>query len=162
MANAAQEASQARVARIAGAMYVLTMATAIFSEFVVKSSLVVPGDATHTAQNIIASERLYRIGIASDLVTATGVVVLIWALYVLLRPVDRNLALLAAFWRLGEAAILYALTLNSLVVLALLSGADYLKWPKSMTSRVGKPRRTFDREPTPKTASARPASRRLS
>jgi hypothetical protein len=108
-------------------MYVITTATALFSELVVKSSLSVPGDATRTARNIIGSERLFRIGLASDLATATGVVVLIWALYVLLRPVDRNLAMLAVFWRLGEAMILYVLTLDSLVVLGLLSGADYLK-----------------------------------
>ncbi len=127
MTNAAPEAAQARAARIAGAMYLITTATAVFSEFVVKSSLIVRGDATQTAQNIIGSERLFRIGIASDLASATGVVVLTWALYVLLRPVDRNLALLAAFWRLAEAAVLCVVTLNSLVVLVLLSGADYLK-----------------------------------
>jgi hypothetical protein len=108
-------------------MYLITTATAFFSEFVVKSSLIVRGDATQTAQNIIGSERLFRIGIASDLASATGVVALTWALYVLLKPVDRNLALLAAFWRLAEAAILCVMTLNSFVVLGLLSGAAYLK-----------------------------------
>lgn len=127
MPNATREAAQARAARIAGAMYLMTTATAVFSELVVKSSLIVRGDATQTAQNIVGSERLFRIGIASDLVSATGVVVLTWALYVLLALVDRNLALLGAFWRLAEAAILCVVTLNSLVVLGLLSGADYLK-----------------------------------
>jgi hypothetical protein len=47
-------------------MYLITTATAVFSEFVVKSSLIV-GDATETAQNLIRSERLFRIGVASDL-----------------------------------------------------------------------------------------------
>jgi hypothetical protein len=108
-------------------MYLITTATAFFSEFVVKSSLIVRGDATQTAQNIIASERLFRIGIASDLASAAGVVALTWSLYVLLRPVDRNLALLAAFWRLAEAAILCVMAVSSMVVLLLLSGADYLK-----------------------------------
>jgi hypothetical protein len=126
MTTAAAEAAQARAARIAGAMYLITTATAVFSEFVVRSSLIV-SDATQTAHNIIASERLFRIGIASDLASAAGVVVLTWALYVLLRPVDRNLALLATFWRLAEAAMLCVVALNSVVVLVLLSGADYLK-----------------------------------
>ena len=49
------------------------------------------------------------------------------ALYVLLKPVNKDLAMLAAFWRLAEATILCVMTLGNLIVLALLSGADYLK-----------------------------------
>jgi hypothetical protein len=86
----------------------------------------VRGDATQTAQNIIGSERLFRVGIATDIVTFTGVVVLTWALYVLLRPVGRNLALLAVLLRLVEVAIHYVATLFSLGALILLSGAGYL------------------------------------
>ncbi len=107
-------------------MYLITMATGIFGESFVRGSLIVR-DATQTAQNIIGSERLFRIGVATDLATFSGVVVLIWALYVMLRPVDRNLALLAVYLRLAEVAIHYIATLFSLVALVLLSGADYLK-----------------------------------
>jgi uncharacterized protein DUF4386 len=126
MTDATSEAVQARAARLAGAMYLIIMVTAIFGESFVRSSLIVRGDATQTAQNIIGSERLFRIGIAADLATFTGVVVLIWALYVLLRPVGRNLALLAVFLRLAEVAIHYVATLFGLVALVFLSGADYL------------------------------------
>jgi hypothetical protein len=107
-------------------MYLIPMATAIFGESFIRGKLIVRGNATQTAQNIIGSERLFRIGIATDLVTFTGVLVLIWALYVLLRPVDRNLAILAAFSRLVEVAIHYVATLFSLVALVLVGGADYL------------------------------------
>jgi hypothetical protein len=107
-------------------MYLITMASGVFG-FFVKSSLLVPGDATATAQNIIGSERLFRIGIVSDLATSAGVLVLTWALYVLLRPVNKDLALLAAFFRLVENAIGFVATLGSLVALVLLSGAGYLK-----------------------------------
>jgi hypothetical protein len=127
MANANTEVAQARAARIAGAMYLITMATAIFGESFVRGSLIVRGDATQTAQNIIGAEQLFRISIATDLVTFTGVLVLVWALYVLLRPVDRSLAILAAFFRLVEVAIHYVATLFSLVALMLLGGADHLK-----------------------------------
>ena len=127
MTNTTTETAQARAARLAGAMYLITMATAIFGESFVRGSLFVSGDAVQTAQNIIESERLFRISIATDLFTYTGVVVLIWALYVLLRPVDRNLALLAVLMRLAEVAILYVATLGSSVALVLLSGADYLQ-----------------------------------
>jgi Domain of unknown function (DUF4386) len=102
MTDATPEAAQARAARLAGAMYLIAMATAIFGESFVRGSLIVRGDATKTAENIIGSERLFRVGIAADLATFTGVVVLIWALYVLLRPVHRNLAVLAVFLRLSE------------------------------------------------------------
>jgi len=128
MTNAATEAAQARAARIAGAMYLITMATAVFNEFfVLRASVIVPGDATRTAQNIVEHERLFRVGIASDLVAFTGVVVLTLALYVLLESVNKDLAMLAAFWRLAEVAILCVGTLAGSIVLALLSGADYLK-----------------------------------
>ena len=127
MTNATRDATPTRAARVAGAIYLITSATAAFVELFVRASLIVRGDATQSAQNIIGSERLFRIGIAFDLATFTGVLLLIWALYVLLRPVDRNLALLAVFLRLAEVAILCVVTLNSLVALRLLSGAEYLK-----------------------------------
>lgn len=126
MKNSTVEAAQARAARLAGAMYLITMATAIFGESFVRGSLFVGGDANQTAQNIMQSEQLFRMSMATDLITYTGVVVLIWALYVLLRPVDRSLALLALLLRLAEVAVVYVAILGSLVALTLLSGADYL------------------------------------
>jgi hypothetical protein len=107
-------------------MYLLAMATGIFGESFVRGSLIVRGDAERTAQNIAASETLFRTGIATDLVTFTAVIVLAWALYVLLRPVDRNLALLALLLRLAEVAVHYTATVFSLAALVLLGDADYL------------------------------------
>jgi hypothetical protein len=102
------------------------MATGIFGEVFVRGSLLV-GDTTKTAQNIIGAERLFRIGIVSDLTTFIGVLVLTWALYVLLRPVDQSLALLAAFFRLVEVAVSIAATIFTLVALRLLSSDEFLK-----------------------------------
>jgi len=124
--NTSPEAARAKAARLAGGMYLITMATAIFGQSFVRGSLLVRGDATQTAQNIIESERLFRIGIATDVVTFTGVVVLTWALYTWLRPMGRNLALLAVLFRLVEVAIHYVSTLFSVVALLLLGGAHYL------------------------------------
>lgn len=121
------EPAQRAAAKVVGFLYLLTMATAIFGQSYVRGQLIVRGDATKTAQNIIGAERLFRLSIAADLVTYTGVLVLIWAFYVLLRPVNKNLALLAVFFRLAETAVLCVATVNSLIVLKLLSGADYLK-----------------------------------
>lgn len=108
-------------------MYLIALASALFGQFFVQASLFVSGDAEQTAHNIIERQQLFRIGIASDLIAFAEVVVLTLALYVLLEPVNRHLAMLAAFWRLAEATILCVITLGSLIVLALLSGADYLK-----------------------------------
>jgi hypothetical protein len=56
-----------------------------------------------------------------------SVVVLLTALYVILKPVNRGLALLAALWRLVAGLMWLAMTLNLLDALRLLSGADYLR-----------------------------------
>lgn len=72
--------SQRVAARVAGIAYLVTFATANFAEFYVDSKLIVDGDSAKTAANIIASERLFRLGIASNLFTFAAVVPLIVAL----------------------------------------------------------------------------------
>jgi len=121
------DASQRKAARIVGAAYLLAIVTAAFGEFYVRARLVVPNDTVQTAQNILANERLFRLGTASDLATYVIDVVLIAALYIVLRPVDRSLALLAAFWRIVETAVLVGVTLADFDALRILSGADRLR-----------------------------------
>src|SRR6266540_3484272 len=112
------EPAQHTAAKVVGFLYLFTMATSIFGYYT-RSRLIVPGDAVQTARNIGASERLFRMGIVSDLITFACVVILIWGLYVVLKPINRNLALLAAFWRLVENSILAVTTLNAFVALRL-------------------------------------------
>jgi hypothetical protein len=119
--------AQHTAARVIGILYPIQMATGIFGEVFARGPLIVSGDPTKTADNIIASEQLFRLSVAGDLITYILVMVLTWAFYVLLRPVNRHLALLGAFFRLSELAVLCMATVNSLVVLRLLSGAAYLK-----------------------------------
>jgi hypothetical protein len=119
--------AQRTLAKVVGALYLIQMATGVFGQVVVRDQLIIRGDATKTAQNIIAAQPMFRLSIIGDLITCTTVIVLIWALYVLLRPVNQRLALLAVLLRLAENAILCAATVNSLVVLKVLSGADYLR-----------------------------------
>jgi hypothetical protein len=118
---------QRSAAKIVGFLYLFQMATAVFGDSYVRGQLVIRGDATATAQNILGSERLFRLSIAGDLVTYTAVIALIWAFYVLVRPVNKNVVLLAVWFRLAETAILCVATVGSLIALQLLSGADYLK-----------------------------------
>jgi hypothetical protein len=102
--------SQRKVALIAGLGLLVIELLAPFAQFGVLQALVVPADATATVNNIIASEGLFRSGIAAFLIVIMQDVVVAWALYVLLRPVNRTLALLTAWLRLVFAAVFgYAL-----------------------------------------------------
>ena len=71
---------QRRWARVVGVSYVFALAPAVFAEFYVKGRLV-SDNAIVTAQNIIAPERVYRLGIASNLLVFATDVVLVTALY---------------------------------------------------------------------------------
>ena len=122
-------ASQSRAARLAGLLYLVAMATGLFAEFYVRfpSRLIVSGDVVKTAANILANERLYRIGIANNILTFAIDVMLIWALYVLLRPVNRNLALLAVFFRIVETTLACTAIVQYYVAMQLISESDHLK-----------------------------------
>ena len=99
---------------------------AIFANYFVFSRLIVSGDVAATANNIIASEMLFRAGIVSWLIVLTLDVVVAWGLYVFLKPVNKSLSLLAAWFRLMYAAIFGTTQLILFIVLVLLSGAAYL------------------------------------
>jgi len=115
-----------KAAIVAGLGLLIMTIFALFADFFVFSSLIVPGDAATTANNIIANELLFRLGIVSLLIVAILDVVVAWALYVLLKPVHKSLSLLAAWFRVVYATI-FGIALNNLFnVLLLLSGADYL------------------------------------
>jgi hypothetical protein len=116
---------QRRWARLVGFSYVFALAPAVFAEFYVSGRLI-SDNAVTTAQNIISHERLFRIGIASNLLVFVIDVLLITSLYVVLERVNRRLALLAAFFRLMENTILVVAVLNDFYVLRLLSGASYV------------------------------------
>jgi Domain of unknown function (DUF4386) len=118
--------SQRKAAKVAGFAYLFTLATVVYVNFGIHARLIVANNA-ETARNILAHERLFRIGIAGDLTYCAGVVVLLTALYVILKPVSRGLALLAAFWRLVWVLMWLLMTLNLLDALRLLRGADYLR-----------------------------------
>jgi Domain of unknown function (DUF4386) len=118
--------SISRTARITGALILIMAVIAPFSMIFVPTTLIVPGDAATTAHNIMASEGLFRAGIASDAVVFLIEIVLSVLLYGLLKPVSKTLSLVAAFSRLSMAVIQGINLLNQFVVLLLVSGATYL------------------------------------
>jgi len=113
-------------ARLAGVLYLINIACGLFGEMFVRAHLVVPGDAFTTAHRIMASEFLFRCGIAGDLVMHITDVPMAVIFYVLLRPVSRDLSLLAALFGMLQTAILCANKLNLVTVLLLLGGSNYL------------------------------------
>jgi len=117
--------SQRKAARIVGLAFPISFVTVVAVNFGIFARLIVSGNPAQTARHILVHETLFRIGVAGDMVYCLGVVVLLTALYVVLKPVDQNLALLAAFGRLIHVFTYLLVTINLLTALRLLSGADY-------------------------------------
>ena len=126
MTNRIAEISQRQAARIAGFGYLIVFILAAFANYFAFERLIVSGDAVITINNIISNELLFRFGIASWLIVLTVDAVVAWALYVFLKPVNRNLSLLMAWFRLVFVAIFGIGLVNLLSLLHLFSGADYL------------------------------------
>jgi hypothetical protein len=121
------ETSPQVYARIGGVLYLIIIVAGILDQLFVRSTLIVSGDATATATNMMASPELWRLGIAGDLIMHVCDIPLMLIFYVLLKPVNKNLALLALLFNLIQTAVLVANKLNLLTALFLLGDADYLK-----------------------------------
>jgi len=116
-----------KTARMAGLTYLIYIVISVFADVLGRSKLIVLGDAATTARNIIASAWQFRIGFVVDLVAAVLFLLTAWALYVLLKPVNKNLALLFLLLNLGGVAVWCFSDLFLIASQLLLSGADYLK-----------------------------------
>jgi hypothetical protein len=113
-------------ARFAGVLFLVSFVAGGFGEAYVPSKLIVSGDAAATAENIKAFGSLFRWGFAGYLVEAACDIVLALIFYVLLRPVRKDIALLAAFFGLVGTAVFAAAELFYLAPLLILRGAGYL------------------------------------
>jgi hypothetical protein len=114
-------------ARSCGVLYLYIFVAGGFAELFVRSKLVVSRDAAATAANIMSSETLFRLGFSGELLHLACDVAVAMLLYALLRPVNRNIALLAAFMRLACDLILAIASLSHFAALHLLGDSDYLK-----------------------------------
>jgi hypothetical protein len=121
------EISPQTYARIGGALYLIIIVAGGFAEGIVRSRLIVPGNAADTAKNIMASEWIWRLAFAGDLAIYVCGVPLVLIFYLLLSPVNRNLALLTVFFNLVSLVIEGVNALSHFAPLLLLGGADYLK-----------------------------------
>lgn len=114
-------------ARIGGVLYLVIIAAGMFAELFVRGKLVVPGNPAATANNIMTHELLWRISIATDLVMHICDVPLMLIFFILLRPVNKELALLALLFNLVQTAVLVANKLNLLTALFAIAGGANLK-----------------------------------
>jgi Domain of unknown function (DUF4386) len=119
--------SQRVAAKIAGVSGLLAFPIVVAGNYALLSPLIVPGNAVETARNIMAHQTQVRIALSCFLTYSVGVVVLLGALYVIFRPVDRILALLGALFRLVFALLWLLTLLNLLGALRLLGSASYLQ-----------------------------------
>ncbi len=114
-------------ARVAGVLFLLSMVGGGFGEVFVPGKIIVSGNAAATAQNLRASDTLFRAGFASYLIEAMCDIGLTWVFYLLLAPVRRDLALLAAFFGLVSTAVFAGAELFYFVAPMILKDASYLK-----------------------------------
>jgi len=115
-----------RQARIAGLLYLLACIPAPFALIYVPGALIVPGDATATANHVRASETLLRLGIAGELISAAAFIFVVFALYRLFEGVNKQLASLMVTLFVVSVPISFLNVLNNIAALILARGADFL------------------------------------
>ncbi len=120
------EASPRALSRIGGVLYLIIIVIGMFGEAFVRGRIIVSGDAAATAANIRSMESLWRFGIAAELFLLICAVVLALILFVLVRPVSRDLALLATFFNLVSIALEAAYALYLVTALFPLGKSPYL------------------------------------
>src|SRR5258708_8455794 len=92
--------SQRTAAKVAGFACLIGMAIVVYSNYGIYEHLAVPGNVAETARNIVAHETLFRLSLVCNVTYTTSVVVLLAALYLILKPVNAALAFVAPFFLL--------------------------------------------------------------
>ncbi len=119
--------SQRVAAKVAGVSGLLAVVIVVFGNYALLNPLVVSGNAVETARNFSAHQTQVRLALICFLTYGVSVVVLLAALYVVLRPAGRLLALIGALFRLVFALLWLLTTLNLLGALRLVGQAPYLQ-----------------------------------
>jgi hypothetical protein len=127
LSNTTITQSQRKAAKVAGFAYLIAFVVVVYVNFGIHDKLIVENNAAVTAQNILTHEQLFRVGVVGDLVYCVGIVVLLTALYVILNPINKGLALLAAFWRFVWVLMWLVMTLNLFDAQRILHDPNYLQ-----------------------------------
>ena len=118
--------SQQKAAKVAGFALIFAIALVIISNYSVTFRYVIPGNVLETARNIIEHETLFRINVVSNLIYIITLILLLTSFYVILKPVNKNLALAAAFIRFVYVLMWTLMTINILGAIRLLGDDSYL------------------------------------
>lgn len=119
--------SQRRAAKAAGLTQLLALAPVLYANYGIHGQLVNGAHRATAAKNIAAAEPFFRLGIVCDLLYCAGLLVVLAALYVILRPVSPGLALLSSLGRLVYASMWVLMTLELTTALRLATGTSYLQ-----------------------------------
>ncbi len=125
MINKINDISMQNVAKLAGIGYLIIFITGIFANFFALEQMLVSGDTAATAKNIMTGESLFRFGIFSFILMVLFDALLVWALYLLLEPVNRKLSLLSAWLRLINVAVFAVALIHLVNVLELVNSNVY-------------------------------------
>ena len=98
--------------RIGGIFYLFIILAGIFTELFIRGTMIVSHGAAVTFNNISSSPFLWRVGIAADILMHICDIPLLMIFYVLLKPVNRNLALTALLFILTQSAVMVSTKLN--------------------------------------------------
>lgn len=115
-------------ARLTGVLYLVIIICGIFSEGFVRGSLFVNEDPMMTFTNIMEGKSFYILGFISDLIMVVCDVAVAILFYLLLKSFNKNVAMAAAVFRLGQAAIMGMNLLNLFTPLLLLNEVFYLDY----------------------------------
>ena len=124
--NLTHKTSLSTAALVAGIGLLIMVIAAPFAELYVFPRLVISGNAAETINNIIANKTLFVSGIFGYLIAFLCDVLVAWALYVYLKPVDENFSLLTAWFRLVYTLIALVALLHLVTVFRLLNTPAYL------------------------------------
>ena len=116
-----------KYARIAGVLFLFSLVAGGFGEAYVPSKLIVSGDAAATVANIRNFDFMYRLGFAAFLIESLCDIALALILYALLKPVSKELSLMAAFFGLMGTALFAFAELFYFAPLLITRGAGYLQ-----------------------------------
>jgi len=116
-----EDLTLSRYSRVAGVAMLLSIVFGLLGEMILPGRIIVRGDAAATAANILGHPMLFRLSFGAYLVEALCDVALCVFFYVVLRPVDRRLALLSAFFGIASMVI-YAVSQSSFFAASLVLG----------------------------------------
>jgi hypothetical protein len=118
--------SQQKAAKVAGFTLIFATALVVISNYSVTFRYIIPGNVAETARNIIGHETAFRFNIFCNLIYLVTLIVMSASFYVILKPINKNFALVAAFTRFVYAFLWGFMAINTLMAIRLLGDTDYL------------------------------------